>query len=91
MTERFHELDTVVLLRDLPEAGLRSGDLGAVVLAYGDEALEVEFVTASGHPSHSRRGITRKWSVAPMDADGARLICNVSQTGNQQCSDQRSC
>ncbi len=48
MTEPFHELDTVVLLRDLPEAGLRSGDLGAVVLAYGDEALEVEFVTASG-------------------------------------------
>ena len=48
MTERFHELDTVVLLRDLPDAGLRSGDLGAVVLVYGDEALEVEFVTASG-------------------------------------------
>ena len=48
MTAPFHELDTVVLLRDLPEAGLRSGDLGAVVLVYGDEALEVEFVTASG-------------------------------------------
>ena len=48
MTERFHELDTVVLVRDLPDAGLRSGDLGAVVLVYGDEALEVEFVTASG-------------------------------------------
>ena len=48
MTARFHELDTVVLLRDLPDAGLRSGDLGAVVLVYGDGALEVEFVTASG-------------------------------------------
>lgn len=48
MTERFHELDTVVLLRDLPDAGLRTGDLGAIVLVYGDEALEVEFVTASG-------------------------------------------
>ena len=48
MTERFHDLETVVLLRDLPDAGLRSGDLGAVVLVYGDEALEVEFVTASG-------------------------------------------
>ena len=48
MTELFHELDTVVLLRDLPDAGLRSGDLGAVVMVYGDEALEVEFVTASG-------------------------------------------
>ena len=48
MTELFHELDTVVLVRDLPEAGLRSGDLGAIVMVYGDEALEVEFVTASG-------------------------------------------
>ena len=48
MTERFHELDTVVLLRDLPDAGLRSGDLGAIVMVYGDEAVEVEFVTASG-------------------------------------------
>ena len=48
MTELFHELDTVVLLRDLLDVGLRSGDLGAVVMVYGDEALEVEFVTASG-------------------------------------------
>ena len=48
MTERFHQLDTVVLTRDLPESGLRSGDLGAIVLVYGDEAVEVEFVTASG-------------------------------------------
>lgn len=48
MTARFHELDTVVLLRDLPEAGLRIGDLGAVVQAYGNEAVELEFVTASG-------------------------------------------
>lgn len=48
MTSHFNELDTVVLLRDLPEAGLRIGDLGAVVQAYGNEAVEVEFVTASG-------------------------------------------
>lgn len=48
MTSHFNELDTVVLLRDLPEAGLRIGDLGAVVQAYGSEAVEVEFVTASG-------------------------------------------
>ena len=48
LTALFHELDTVVLLRDLPEAGLRSGDLGAIVQVYGGEALEVEFVTASG-------------------------------------------
>ncbi len=48
MTVPFRELDTVVLVRDLPDAGLRSGDLGAVVQVYSDEALEVEFVTASG-------------------------------------------
>jgi hypothetical protein len=48
MTALFHELDTVVLVRDLPAAGLRSGDLGAVVMVYGNEAVEVEFVTASG-------------------------------------------
>lgn len=44
----FHELDTVVLTRDLPESGLRAGDLGAVVQVYSAEAVEVEFVTAAG-------------------------------------------
>jgi len=48
MTASFHELDTVVLVRDVPEVGLRTGDLGAIVQTYGDEAVEVEFVTASG-------------------------------------------
>ena len=49
MSATFHELDTVVLVRDLPASGLRAGDLGAVVHTYGGEAIEVEFVTASGH------------------------------------------
>jgi hypothetical protein len=40
-------LDTVVLDRDLPQHGLRKGDLGAVVEVYDDEAIEVEFVRAS--------------------------------------------
>lgn len=44
-----HELETVVLARDLPEHGLQEGDVGAVVHRYtGDEAFEVEFVTAEG-------------------------------------------
>jgi hypothetical protein len=34
MTPLFKELDTVVLLRDVPAAGLRQGDLGAVVQVY---------------------------------------------------------
>ena len=44
----FRELDTVVLVRDLPDAGLRAGDLGAVVHVYSPDAVEVEFVTAAG-------------------------------------------
>jgi hypothetical protein len=42
-------LDTVVLARDLPDHGLRAGDLGAVVEVYGGNGFEVEFVQASGH------------------------------------------
>lgn len=41
-------LDTVVLTRDLPDSGLRSGDVGAIVEVYDDDAYEVEFVTGSG-------------------------------------------
>ena len=44
----FKELDTVVLDRDLPEHGLRRGDLEAVVQIYEPEAVEVEPVTVSG-------------------------------------------
>lgn len=45
---RFKLLDTVVLDRDMPDRGLRRGDLGAVVEVYEPDGLEVEFVTASG-------------------------------------------
>lgn len=45
---RYRTLDTVVLDRDLPDHGLRKGDLGAVVQVYEPDGLEVEFVTASG-------------------------------------------
>ena len=41
-------LDTVVLDRDIPEHGLRRGDLGAVVDVHEPDGLEVEFVLASG-------------------------------------------
>lgn len=44
----FKILDTVVLNRDLPEVGLRVGDLGAVVHVHDSDNLEVEFVAASG-------------------------------------------
>ncbi len=41
-------LDTVVLKRDLPEHGLRAGDVGSVVELYEPDGIEVEFVRASG-------------------------------------------
>jgi hypothetical protein len=44
----YQVLDTLVLGRDLPDHGLRKGDLGAVVELYEPDGLEVEFVTASG-------------------------------------------
>ncbi|MGH9843563.1 MAG: DUF4926 domain-containing protein, partial [Blastocatellia bacterium] len=41
---------SVVLTRDLPEYGLTSGDVGAVVHCYANgPAYEVEFVSGSGH------------------------------------------
>jgi len=41
-------LDTVVLTRDVPHAGLRQGDLGAIVEVHAPNVFEVEFVAASG-------------------------------------------
>ena len=48
MTAGFRELDTVVLTHDRPEAGLRAGDLGAIVHRHAPDLFEVEFVAASG-------------------------------------------
>jgi hypothetical protein len=45
---KFNQLDIVVLDRDVPESGLRRGDLGTVVQTYEPDGLEVEFITASG-------------------------------------------
>ena len=45
---KYKILDTVVLNTNLPDYGLRKGDLGAVVHVYEPDGLEVEFVTASG-------------------------------------------
>ena len=42
------DLDVVVLTEDVPSHGLKLGDLGTVVEVYAPDAIEVEFVTASG-------------------------------------------
>lgn len=41
-------LECVVLARDVPEHGLKPGDLGAIVELYEPDSVEVEFVTAGG-------------------------------------------
>lgn len=42
------EHDTVVLTDDLPELGLKRGDLGTVVLLHGSGGYEVEFMALGG-------------------------------------------
>lgn len=41
-------LETVVLIKDIPEHNLKKGDLGAVVEIYKPDGIEVEFVMSSG-------------------------------------------
>jgi hypothetical protein len=43
-----HLLDTVALLIDLPELGLVTGEVGAVVEILSDDAFEVEFCDEHG-------------------------------------------
>jgi Domain of unknown function (DUF4926) len=42
------ELKTVILTADLPEYGLKAGDLGVVVLVHRHGGYEVEFMTLDG-------------------------------------------
>lgn len=42
------ELDSIILTVDLPEHGLKKGDVGTVVLVHGTVGYEVEFMTLSG-------------------------------------------
>jgi hypothetical protein len=42
------EHDSVVLQRDLPEHGLKSGDVGTVVMLHASDGYEVEFIALDG-------------------------------------------
>ena len=42
-------LDTVALVSDVPEHGLSSGEVGAVVEILAEDAFEVEFCDESGY------------------------------------------
>ncbi|HJV45792.1 MAG TPA: DUF4926 domain-containing protein [Bacillota bacterium] len=47
---RFSELETVVLLNDYPNEGLKKGDIGVIVSVHSipNEAYEIEFVDDEG-------------------------------------------
>ena len=53
------ELDVVAMKRDRADLGLKAGDEGTIVLIYGDEACEVEFVNPDGS--------TRIMAALPVD------------------------
>lgn len=59
-----NELDSVVLRRELPDAGLETGDVGAIVRRHSDDSYEVEFVTGEG----------RTVTVATLEAADLRPI-----------------
>lgn len=42
------ELDDIVLTEDLPEHGLKRGDVGTIVLVHDQAGYEVEFMTLTG-------------------------------------------
>lgn len=51
MGETYIEHETVVLIRDHAEHGLRAGDVGTIVHIYKEpEMCDVEFVRADGRP-----------------------------------------
>ncbi len=45
---RFDKLEIAVLVHDIPEHGLRAGDLGTIVEVYPEGGLEIEFIRGSG-------------------------------------------
>jgi len=61
------ELDRVILAEDLPEYGLKAGDIGTVVLIHGEgEGYEVEFTTLDGAPwPHPDRSSRDKFKPVP--------------------------
>jgi hypothetical protein len=60
-------LECVALAHDIPEYGLKAGDLGAIVEIYEPDGVEVEFVTAAGRAQALvtlRAPDVRKWAPA---------------------------
>lgn len=49
MNSQIDELDVVALTDDLPEKGLRRGQVGTVVMVHASDVFEVEFSDNQGH------------------------------------------
>jgi hypothetical protein len=63
---KIKELDVVALTSDLPEFGLKRGDVGTAVLTHGDgAAFEVEFVGYDG----------RTIALLTLDKSQVRPLC----------------
>ena len=74
----YQALDNVILDKDLPEHGLRRGDLGVLVHQYEPEVFEVEFVTAAGE-THAMVTLNTGDFRDPSDRD---LVC-VREVGGE--------
>jgi len=77
----FALLGTVVVLGDLPQYGLKRGDVGAVVHVYSPDHVEVEFVRASGHTQALVTLPTDQLSSCGRISDSQRLHSPSSSCG----------
>jgi len=74
------ELESVVLTTDLPAYGLRSGDIGTVVLVHDEGAgYEVEFVTLTGETvAVVSLSASQVHPIAPREIAHARSVEPIS-------------
>jgi hypothetical protein len=71
----FKEHDRLVLISDIPEEGLKAGDVGTIVHIYRDgEAFEVEFLTLDGDTA----------AIATVPPSQARPVSNRDITHARQ-------
>ena len=75
------KLDQIVLTEDLPEHGLRAGDVGTVVLVHRQgEGYEVEFVALDGETlAVTSLLASQVRPIAKREITSARLVDNQPQ------------
>lgn len=61
-------LETVVLLRAIPDHGLRAGDIGTIVEVYSPSDVEVEFVAPTGR-TRALLTLDTKWLRSARETD----------------------